>query len=161
MMAGARNAHNLIASNLLGTLHHQLRGHRCRPYNSDTKIRIQLPNEVRFYYPDMSVICNSNPPTDSFQDQPVLVAEVLSRQTRRIDEGEKKDTYLTLGSLAVYLLIEQDFPEVTLHRRREHDFLRETYSQLEATIPLAEIGTEILLSEIYDGLEFVPETDKD
>jgi hypothetical protein len=39
-MAGGRNAHNLIASNLLITLGSRLRGKGCRAYNSDTKIRI-------------------------------------------------------------------------------------------------------------------------
>src|SRR5207247_1385802 len=56
-MAGARNAHNIIGGNTLGSLHARLRGRRCRPFNSDTKIRIRLPREVRFYYPDASVIC--------------------------------------------------------------------------------------------------------
>ena len=43
----------------------------------------------RFYYPDASVVCRPNPQTDSFQDDPAVLFEVLSRQTRRIDEGEK------------------------------------------------------------------------
>ena len=51
-MAGARNAHNLIASNTLVALGSRLLGMRCRPYNSDTKIRLRLPHQVRFYYPD-------------------------------------------------------------------------------------------------------------
>ena len=89
--AGARNAHNLIASNTLVALGSLLRGLRCRPFNSDTKIRIRLPAQVRFYYPDASVICRPNPQTDSFQDEPAALFEVLSRRTRRIDEGEKKD----------------------------------------------------------------------
>ncbi len=63
--AGARNAHNLIASNTLGFLGSRLRGRGCRPYNSDTKIRVRLPTHVRFYYPDVSVICRPNPQTDS------------------------------------------------------------------------------------------------
>src|ERR1700736_3075580 len=66
-MAGARNAHNLIASICLGAL----RGKRCRPYTSDTKIRLRLPHQVRFYYPAVSVICRPNPQSNSFQDEPV------------------------------------------------------------------------------------------
>ena len=63
-IAGARIAHNVIATNILGGLHGRLRGKRCRPYNSDMKIRIRLPTHWRFYYPDVSVICRSNPQTD-------------------------------------------------------------------------------------------------
>jgi Uma2 family endonuclease len=107
-MAGARNAHNLIAANTQGAVHARLRGRRCRAFNSDTKIRIRLPNQVRFYYADVPVICLPNPPTDSFQDEPAVLFEVLSRRTRRIDEGEKKDAYVTIASLGAYVLIEQD-----------------------------------------------------
>lgn len=160
-MAGARNAHNLIASNTLGALHARLRGKLCRPYNSDTKIRIQLPTQVRFYYPDSSVICKPNPPSDSFQDQPAVVVEVLSRKTRRIDEGEKKDAYLTIPSLSVYMLVEQELAAVTLYRRTAQGFVQETYGKGE-TIPLGEIGVELPLSELYDGVVFEPEpTDED
>src|ERR1043166_10251430 len=98
-MAGARNAHNLIATNTLTALALRLRGSPCRPFNSDTKIRIRQPTEIRFYYPDASVICRPNPQSDSFQDEPAALLEVLSRRTRRIDEGEKKDAYLTIPSL--------------------------------------------------------------
>jgi Uma2 family endonuclease len=89
-MAGTRNLHNLVASNTLGALGSRLRGKRCRPYNSDTKIRLRLPQQVRFYYPDVSVICRPNPQSDSFQDEAAVLVEVLSTRTRRLDEGEKK-----------------------------------------------------------------------
>ena len=72
-MAGARNVYHLIASNTLGTLHARLRGRRCRPFSSDTKIRVRLPAHVRFYYPDVSVICRPNPQTDSFQDESAVI----------------------------------------------------------------------------------------
>src|SRR5713226_8382942 len=97
-MASERNAHNLIASNALGVLGSRLRGKRCRAFNSDTKVRIRLPHHVRFYYPEAMVVCRPNSPDDSFQDEPAVLVEVLSRKTRRIDEGEKKDAYLTIPS---------------------------------------------------------------
>lgn len=157
-MAGARNAHNLIATNVLGSLHARLRGKSCRPYNSDTKIRIQLPTHVRFYYPDSSVICTPNLPSDSYQDQPSVVVEVLSRNTRRIDEGEKKDAYLTIPTLSAYLLIEQEFATVTVYRRTEQGFAREMYRDND-TIPLPEVDAELPLAEIYEGVVFTPEPD--
>src|SRR2546428_11541060 len=80
-MAGARNVHNKIQGNIFGFLYGRLRGRRCRPYGSDTKIRIRLPFQIRFYYPDTSVICRSNPDHDSFQDEPAVIIEVLSRST--------------------------------------------------------------------------------
>jgi Uma2 family endonuclease len=159
-MAGARNSHNLIASNILGTLHGKLRGRPCRPFNSDTKIRIRLPAQVRFYYPDASVICRPNPQTDSFQDEPAVIIEVVSRKTRRLDEGEKKDAYLTIPSLAVYLLVEQETPAVVAFRRTEQGFVREAYEGLPAVVPLSEIEAELPLAEIYEAVEFSPEAEE-
>ncbi len=160
-MAGARNAHNLIASNCLGALYTRLRGKRCRAYNSDTKIRVRLPHHVRFYYPDASVICRSNPPGDSFQDDPAVLVEVLSERTRRIDEGEKKDAYLTIPSLGAYLLVEQESATVVVFRRTEQGFVREVYQGLEAVISLSEIDIDLPLAEVYGGVEFIPEPNED
>ncbi|MGH7138450.1 MAG: Uma2 family endonuclease, partial [Pirellulales bacterium] len=124
-------------------------------------IRVRLPTEVRFYYPDASVICRPNPQTASYQDEPAVLAEVLSRRTRRIDEGEKKEAYLTIPSLGVYLLIEQDAPAVVVFRRAEHGFVREVYQELEAIVPLPEIGIDLPLAEVYEAVEFNAETDED
>jgi Uma2 family endonuclease len=156
-MAGARNAHNLIASNTLVSLGTRLRGHRCRPYNSDTKVRIRLPTHVRFYYPDVSVICRPNPQTDSFQDEPAVIVEVVSRGTRRIDEGEKKEAYSAIPSLAAYLIIEQETAAVAVFRRSEHGFVRHVYEGMDTVIPLGEIEAELPLAEVYEGIEFTPE----
>jgi len=160
-MAGARNAHNIIATNTVGVLHARLRGRPCRPFNSDTKLRVRLPAQVRFYYPDVSVVCRPNPQTDSFQDDPAVLFEVLSRRTRRIDEGEKKDAYLTIPSLDVYVLIEQATAAVVVFRRTEGGFAREIYEGLDAVLPLGEIGIDLPLAEIYETVEFTPEPEED
>jgi Uma2 family endonuclease len=153
-MAGARNRHNRIASNTLGALHALLRGRPCQPYNSDTKIRIRLPGQTRFYYPDVSVVCRSNPDTDSFQDEPALIVEVPSAGTRRTDGGEKKDAYQTIPSLNVYMLVEQLAPVITVFRRTQSGFVREVYEGLDAVIPLAEIEIVLPLVEVYAGVTF-------
>jgi Uma2 family endonuclease len=160
-MAEARNVHNLIATNTLVALGARLRGKRYRPDNSDTKVRLRQPTQVRFYYPDASVICRPNPPTDSFQDEPAVVVEVLSQSTRRTDEGEKKDAYLTIPSLAVYLLVEQERPAVMAFRRTAEGFVREVYQGLDAVLPLAEIEIELPLAEVSDAVEFAPEPEED
>ena len=159
--AGARNSHNVIAGNTFATLHAALRGEPCRPYNSDTKIRLRLSAQTRFYYPDVSAVCRPNPQSDSFQDQPTAIVEVLSQATRRIDAGEKRDAYLTIPSLSVYLLIEQEAVGVVLDRRTEQGFVREAYENLDDTISLPELGVELPLSDIYEGVEFTREASAD
>jgi Uma2 family endonuclease len=165
-MAGARNVHNVIAGNTYAAAHARLRGRPCRPFNSDTKVRIHLPSHItpgqtRFYYPDASVVCRPNPPTDSFQDEPAVLFEVLSRRTRRIDEGEKKDAYLTIPSLSVYVLIEQDTAAVVAFRRSGDGFVREVLEGIDAVLPLGEIGIDLPLAEIYETVEFAPEPEVD
>ena len=123
--------------------------------------RVRLSTQVRFYYPDASVVCRPNPQTDSFQDDPAVLFEVLARATRRIDEGEKKDAYLTIPSLAVYVLIDQEMPAVVAYRRTEHGFVREVHQGLDAVLPLGEIDTDLPLAEIYEAVEFAPEPEAD
>ncbi len=152
-----RNAHHRISTNVLRAFGARLRGNRHWPFNSDTKIRIRLPVHTRFYYPDVSVVCRPNPPHEAFQDEPAVIVEVLSRKTRRIDQVEKKDAYLTIPSLNVYMLVEQELPLVHVFRRTEAGFVREMYEGLDAVIPLEEIEIVLPLAEIYAGVEFVPE----
>lgn len=159
-MTGARNLHNLIASNTLVALGSRLRGKPCRAFNSDTKIRLLFPTHVRFYYPDVSVVCQPGSPTASYQEAPAVVVEVLSARTRRTDEGEKKDAYLTIASLAAYLLVEQESAAVIAFRRTEQGFVREVFRGLDATVPLGELGITLPLAEIYEAVEFVPEPEE-
>ena len=155
-MSGGSIRHNQIATNVLVALGGQLRGQRRRAFNSDMKVRIRLPNHVRFYYPDVSVVCRSNPPDEVFQDDPVLVVEVISNSTRRADEGEKRDAYLSIPSLTAYWMIHQDSARVVAFRRTEQGFTRELYQGLETVLPLEEIGVSLALSDVYDGIELGP-----
>jgi Uma2 family endonuclease len=160
-LAGARNLHNDIKDNIHLAVGMGLRGRRCRVHSSDTKIRIRFKNEIRFYYPDNSVVCDANAPTDSYQDKPVVIFEVLSRSTNRTDQGEKKDAYLTIPSLRVYVLVEQEEPVVIVFRRKRGKFVREVYEGLEAVIALPEIEIELPLQEIYESVEFSPEPEEE
>lgn len=160
-MSGARLVHNEIAGNTFAAFHARLRGRKCKPYNPDTKVRIKLPNQVRFYYPDASVACGDTNPVESFYDEPAVIVEVLSRSTRRIDEGEKKDAYLTIPSLRAYLMIEQDMPRVVVYRRADQGYVEEVYEGLEAVIPLSEIEIDLPLTDVYEAVAFEPEPESE
>jgi Uma2 family endonuclease len=155
-MSGAKVAHNRIATNISGMLYTRLRRKPCEPFNSDMKVRVRFPTHTRFYYPDVSVVCHSNPADDSFQDEPVVIVEVISEGTRRTDEGEKRDAYLSLQSLSVYALVEQDTPLLVIYRRTDEGFQREVYEGLDQSLRLPEIGTDLPLGEIYEGIQFPP-----
>jgi Uma2 family endonuclease len=153
-MAGATNQHNTIAGNAFAYLHGQLRGKTCRPFYSDTKVRIEFPDHTRLYYPDAMVVCDSRSATEHFQDRPVVIIEVLSDSTRRTDLGEKRDACLTISSLKVLLLVEPESPTVIGYRRKpEGGFAAEQYSGLDAVIPLQEIEASLPLADLYERVE--------
>jgi Uma2 family endonuclease len=152
------NRLNEISGNAIGQFYTQLRGKPCKPCNSDTKVRIRLITGTRFYYPDAFVVCHPNPPDDHFHDAPVVILEVTSPSTRRIDLGEKKDAYLSIPSLMVYLVAESTEPVVQVYRRSPNgDFHRELSIGLEAIIPLPEIGVSLALADLYEGIDFEAE----
>jgi Uma2 family endonuclease len=154
-MAGARTVHNRVAGAFYASMYARLRGGPCEPFNSDMKVRVPFPTHTRFYYPDGMVVCESNPPESSYQDRPVIIAEVVSEATRRIDEGEKREAYLTIPTLTNYLIIETDRPRVVVHRRIESGaFVAEAYEGTAAVIPLEAIAAELPLAELYERVEF-------
>lgn len=157
-MAGGTYAHNLVASNVLGELHAQLKHKPCRALNSDSKVKIQSGTQTRFYYPGASVVCGENVLGGVFQDKPTVIVEVLSETTRRADEGEKLEACLKIATLNVYLMIEQDIVGVVVYRRTGRIFQREVYSDLAAIIPLPEIAADLRLASVYENVNLVAET---
>ncbi len=153
-MTGGSVRHNRVKSNCMIHLGGLLKGKPCRPYDSDMKVRIKNRIGYRFYYPDLQVVCDSNPPTAVFQDQPILIIEVLSPSTRRYDLDEKMAAYLTIPSLQCYIALEQHQPTAIVMRRVNGGFLRECLEGVAATIDLPFLSCTLPLSEIYDGIQF-------
>lgn len=153
-MVGASNAHNIIVSNVQGELRNALKDSSCREFNSDTKVRIQTSRGTTFYYPDVQVVCKPNPQSDSFQDAPVIVVEVLSESTRRTDMVEKRDLYCSIPSLNTYIMVEQNFAHVTVLTRTETGFEEQSYTGLDQTILVADPLVQLSLKEIYRDIEF-------
>jgi len=149
-MVGARNAHNRIAGNAYGLLYSLLSGKPCQPCNSDTKIRVRRPDHIRFYYPDVSVVCDENPLSDTFQDRPVLIIEVLSETTRRLDDGEKRDAYFTIPTLNYYLLLEQDDAIAVMYERSGERFERHEFTSFDDVIPITSLGISLPLRDLYN-----------
>jgi len=80
---------------------------------------------------------------------------VLSESTRRVDLIEKREAYLTIPTLKALIFVEPDFAGATVHHRKPSGgFITEEYTGLEAIIPLPELGIELPLAEVYEGLEF-------
>ena len=79
--------------------------------------------------------------------------EVLSPDTRRIDEGEKCLAYTTIASLFAFVMVEQESKRVVVLRRAANGFVREQFAGGDV-VPLPELGIELPLAEMYEGVDF-------
>jgi Uma2 family endonuclease len=153
-MAGGSAPHVRIALAVQSLLFARLAGSRCEAFNSDMKVRVRMPTHTRLYYPDVMVVCQPNTKNGAFQDLPSVIVEVLSDSTRRVDEGEKREAYLTIPTLQAYLMFEQDSAAVRVYRRAGDDFAIEQYVGLDAVVPLPEFGAELALRDVYARVDF-------
>jgi Uma2 family endonuclease len=99
-MSGASARHNLIASNTLIAFGIALKGSGCRPYGSN--MRIHIPENTLFTYPDISVICGDVIPSEDDEDtatSPTVIVEILSPSTKNYDRGEKFMLYRAIPTL--------------------------------------------------------------
>jgi Uma2 family endonuclease len=114
-MAGASDAHNLIAGDLYIALGIHLRGSRCQPFNSD--IKVQVTQNV-YYYSDVLVSCKENPDNPYFRNAPILIIEVTSPSTTNIDRREKLLFYQQMPGVQEYAVVDRHRMNVELHRRQ-------------------------------------------
>lgn len=81
--------------------------------------------------------------------RPVIVVEVLSPSTQRIDLAQKLEGYFRLPSVAHYLMVDPARPSVIHHARGEGNTIL-TKIVADGRIVLDPPGLELALSEIYD-----------
>jgi Uma2 family endonuclease len=158
-MAGARREHNLIVSNVLASLHGQLRGRPCETYPSDMRVKVAATGLCT--YPDVVVVCGEPRFEDENGDtllNPTLLVEVLSRTTEAYDRGEKFAHYRLLESLAEYVLIAQDRCRVERFTRQpDGQWLLSEARDLGAAMALPSIGSQLALAEVYERVKLPAE----
>jgi Uma2 family endonuclease len=151
-LAGASPRHNLIVANIIITLGAQLKGHPCRVYPSDLRVRVR--NAKRFFYPDVSVVCGDDEFADEAQDtvlNPTLIVEVSSETTAAFDRGKKFLSYQLINSLQQYLLVSQDELMVESYARQGNDsWLYTKVTGREGRLALPSINCELALQDVYD-----------
>jgi hypothetical protein len=90
-----------------------------------------------------------------------LRGEETARHKHEYVELEKRDAYLSIDSLCVYILLEQSAATAIVDRRMDSGFQRETYLGHEAAIPLPEIECHRALADLYEHVEFPPAVSND
>lgn len=115
-MAGAGTNHNRITATLTRHFGNRLDGKPCEVFASDMKLKVQQ----EFFYPDVMVVCNQSEIQNGYSEDALIIVEVLSKSTRRIDQTIKRLRYQGLPNLQEYVLIEPEFIDVEICRRKNH-----------------------------------------
>lgn len=152
-MAGAGRRHNKIFSNVFGRIHVKLSGKPCQPYGSD--LRIHIPENTLFTYPDISIICGAIVPSDEDDDSalhPVVLIEILSEATKNYDRGGKFKLYRDIPTLKEFVLIDSESIAVEAFRINAGGHWElEEYKSIADTLTLPAITCSLPLLEIYEG----------
>jgi Uma2 family endonuclease len=142
-------AHGMMLANLACVIHPALR----RGYCGLIRIGVLIPGRPdTFYVPDLAV--TTAPVRGQRQDvaAPILIAEIVDRETFDHDCGLKLDDYRTIPSVRDILMISVERPRVEhLHRLgparwRLDTVIGEEWLRLEACADL------ILTSDLYAGV---------
>ncbi len=147
-MTGGSRAHSLIAVNLLAALVTRLRGGPCRPFNGDLKI---LANG-RIRYPDAFVACGNGANADLVEEAPAVVFEILPPSAASTDAILKMREYRATPSIMRYVMLSQTEVAANVFVRRGEDWVAVPASEFESVLAMPEIGVELPLSEVYEGV---------
>jgi Uma2 family endonuclease len=108
-------------------------------------------DETTAYEPDAQVYCGDKLKGNAMDvPNPIIVVEVLSPSTRRIDVSLKLAGYFRLPSVAHYLIVDPTQPNVIHHSRSTGDTIL-TRIVTEGVIVLDPPGLELALSDIYES----------
>jgi Uma2 family endonuclease len=156
-MTGGFNGASAIGINLTTSLNVRLRGSECRPLGLDAGVET-VNNAVR--YPDALVICSKLDLDGRKVPGVVVVFEVVGRtpEANRRDRIVKVREYAAVPSIRRYVILESSSIGLTVMERSAPDQVwQTTVLTNEDTLRMPEIGIEIPVAEIYEGIDFPQE----
>jgi Uma2 family endonuclease len=115
--------------------------------------RATIGDSVR--YPDGLVTCSPRTGEEYVTPNVVVVFEVTSPTSRRTDRIVKIREYAAVPSILRYDIVESASIGLTVLERQSGDQKRTvTTLMADDTMPLPEIGIEIPVAELCDGVDF-------
>ena len=147
MMTGGSRAHWQITANLFKALDARIDPQRWAVL---PEFGIDLQSES-IRYPDIIVDRAGEAPKDLTATAPVLIAEVLSPSSERVDLGDKSAEYLRLPSLAAYLVLAQDQIKAWVWTRGPAGFAPgpNVLEGGDAVVRIAAPDIDLPLAEVY------------
>ena len=155
-MTGGTVDHNQIGQNIQFALRARLRGSACRALGPDAGVAT-VGDTVR--YPDALVTCTKVPGTAHLVPGVVVVFEVLSPSSGRIDRIEKVREYRAVSSIRRYVILESASVGLTVFERLDagDNWTASTLTE-DDVLQMEEIGIEVPVAELYQDVE-LPVTD--
>ena len=152
-MSGAKPRHNIIAKNLIRDIATALRGKPCQPYGSD--MRINIPENTLFTYPDISIICGDVIPSEDDENtatQPTVIIEILSSTTREYDRRGKFKLYRDIPALKEYILIDSESINIEAFRINDSNHWElEEYKAIQGQLSIPSVQVSVSIADIYEG----------
>lgn len=156
-MAGAGARHNIIFKNLYTELGYKLKGRPCQPYGSD--LRIHIPENSLFTYPDISIICGDIVNTENDHAtvlQPAVIIEILSGTTKDFYRGTKFKLYRGIPALKEYILIDSETISIEIFRlSADGHWQLEEYTTVEEMFQIKTVEFQMSVQDIYEGTKLV------
>jgi Uma2 family endonuclease len=153
-MSGASIAHNRILRNMLTAFDKKLKGSSCEPFGSD--LRIHIPSNSLYTYPDLTVICGDIEKTDDKFDtvtNPILIVEILSSSTKDYDLGTKFKLYRDIKSLKEYILVDSESISIMKFRiNNDRKWELTELNEINDNLKVSSANLEMELKEIYEGI---------
>ena len=149
-MAGASKSHIRISGNLFNRLDDHLSEAKCQPFIADLKVQA---SESSFYYPDVIVACDDADPY--YSNEPLLIVEVSSPSTERIDRNEKLPAYKRIPSVQEIVFVAQDRVRIEIFRRQGEAFWQtEVLTEMDDTLSLQSVGLTLTVAQVYRRVKF-------
>lgn len=163
-MTGGTIDHNQIVGNFIIALNIALKNQDYRVYFAD--VRLWIPQEQRFTYPDVMVIAGRPEYYNNRKDtitNPLLIVEVLSELTKTYDREalperyriEKFKAYGTIATFQEYVLISQTAKSIEQFAKignKKWSF--RLYDEEDEAIEFDSIESQVSLADLYDKVDF-------
>jgi Uma2 family endonuclease len=158
-MTGGNANHNVISINILTALSARLRGQPCRPFGLDAGVET-VGRAVR--YPDALVTCSAFKGMDRLIPGVVVVFEVISPSSGKVDRIIKLREYAAVETILRYVIVESTTMGLQVFSRTNgtHSWTAAPVTKDEV-LAMPEIGVELPMDEIYEGIDLPPEPPDD
>ncbi|WP_439814016.1 Uma2 family endonuclease [Zavarzinia sp. CC-PAN008] len=151
MSPGSR-AHQRMIPALAVAVGGVLRGRKGCEQRSEAGI-LSPTRDLTYYVVDLLITCSERDRETPYAQDPILIVEVLSKSTERVDRRTKLPDFRAIPSVEEILLIDPEKPHCEVHRRTgDGRWLVDLIRGRDQHLVLESIGLKVPLSELYPDI---------